>query len=233
MNWGLGVLGAIALGWGCGAIGAVAQIQADSEAKSAAAYRLEGLARRQQGDLVGAIGLLREAVEREPQNLDGQVLLGWTLHLAGEGAAAAQVLEGALRQDPVHVPSLNALGIVYLVQGRLWRSVATHGQGVLLDPGNEVAFYNLSLAFERLNLGDWAVGAAEAAIDREPYNPHPYVALALARWSGGDRSGALGAYGEALKLDGRYGDRGFLDHLREAGFSPDQVLKTDEILRNF
>ncbi|MGA1357276.1 MAG: tetratricopeptide repeat protein [Prochlorothrix sp.] len=225
---GLGLVGTIALGCSFGT-GAVAQ----TGAASGAAYRLEGLALRQQGDLAGAIGQFRRAVEQEPQNLDGQVLLGWTLHLAGEGTAAAQVLEGALHQDPVHVPSLNALGIVYLVQGRLWRSVVTHGQGVVLDPGNEVAFYNLSLAFERLGLGEWAVGAAEAAIDREPYNPHPYVALALAQWGRGDRSGALAAYGEALGLDGRYGDRVFLDHLREAGFSADQVLKTEEILRNF
>lgn len=224
LGWvGLGLVGLwLGGGEGMGARGAVAQTGAD--------YRLEGLARRQQGDLAGAIAAFQSAVRQDPQNLDGQVLLGWTLHLAGEGEEAAQVLEQSLRQDPVHVPSLNALGIVYLVRGHLWRSVLTHGQGVVLDPGNEVAFYNLSLAFERLGLGDWSVGAAEAACDREPYNPHAFVALALGQWSRGDRSAAFRAYAQALALDSRYGDRDFLEYLPEAGFSPEQVTTTQQIL---
>lgn len=198
--------------------------------QAAADNRLEGLARRQQGDLTGAIAAFREAVRHDPQNLNGQVLLGWTLHLSGQGHTAAQVLEASLRQDPVHLPSLNALGIVYLVQGRLWRSIATHSQAALLDPDNEIAFYNLSLAFERLGLSHWSIATAEAACDREPHNPHPFVALALGHWQQGDRLATFQAYGQALALDHRYGDRLFLEHLIEAGFSPSQVATSQHIL---
>ncbi|WP_052327123.1 tetratricopeptide repeat protein [Prochlorothrix hollandica] len=193
-------------------------------------YRLQGLARRQQGDLGGAIAALQQAVALEPDNVDGQVLLGWTLHLAGEEDQAAAVLAKSLRSNPVHVPSLNALGIVYLVDGQLWRAVATHSQAVLVDPDNEIGFYNLSLALERLELFPWAIATAEAAWDREPQNPHAPVALALARWGQGDQAGAVAAYGQALALDDRYGDGAFLAYLTEAGFSGEQIDRSRDIL---
>jgi tetratricopeptide (TPR) repeat protein len=196
---------------------------------TAVEYRQQGLAYRQQGQLEAAIEAFEAAVALEPDNLSGRVILGWTLHLAQQRDAATQVLRQNLGQDAYHEPSLNALGIVHLVSDRLWAAVVTHGRAVLISQDNEIAHYNLSLALQRLGFACWAIAAAERAIELEPYNPHPFVAQAIAYWSQGDQEAAFAIYQEAAALDSRYWDGYFLGYLDEAGFSPEQIEQSREI----
>ena len=86
------------------------------------------------------------------------------------------------------------------------------------------------LAFERLQSYESAINTAQRAAQLEPTNPHPLVALSLAHWQSGDRSAAQAAYQKAYNLDARYRDRVFLNHLQQAGFSPDQIETTKQIL---
>ncbi|MFQ4135985.1 tetratricopeptide repeat protein [Nodosilinea sp. PGN35] len=201
------------------------------DAQAAGRYRQEGLAFRQQGDLARAIATLKIAAALDPHNPEGQVLLGWTQHLAGFAAPATAALQAALSHSPEHVPALNALGIVYLVDGQLEAAVATHTRAAELQPDNEIAYYNLSLAYERLGQTEQAIAAAQTATELEPGNPHPWVALALAHWSAADSPQATANYRRALSLDGRYTRRDYLDHLEQAGFSPEQIGTTEEIRR--
>lgn len=199
------------------------------DAATAARYRQEGLAFRQQGDFERAIATLKIAAALDPRNPEGQVLLGWTQHLAGFAAPAVDALQTALHHNPDHVPALNALGIVYLVSGQLDAAVETHRRAAILKPNNEIAHYNLSLAYQRLGQQEQAIAEAQTATELEPGNPHPWVALALAYWSAGDRAQAIANYRQALALDGRYSSRAYLDHLEQAGFSPDQIAATEAI----
>ena len=194
----------------------------------AARYRQQGLQHRQQGRMDEAIVALQKAVELDPQSLSGHVLLGWTQHLTGEEDAAAAALKQALALDETHVPALNALGIVYLVDGQLQAAVKTHHRAAELKPDNEIAYYNLSLAYQRLGDDPQAVATAEKATELEPGNPHPWVALAIAHWDTNPEA-AKQAYRQALQLDGRYREAGFLAHLEQAGFSPKQIQLTDAI----
>ncbi len=190
---------------------------------AAAAYRQRGLQLRQGGEMTAAIATLKTAVALDPNHIPGQVLLGWTQHLAGQRPQAITTLQRALAQQPEDIPALNAQGIVYLVEGDLAAAIATHTQAKTLKPDNEIAYYNLSLAYQRLPDLSQAIDHAQQATDLEPYNPHPWVALALAHWSAGDTTAAQTAYGTALDLDGRYRDRAHLDHLSRAGFSAEQI----------
>ena len=199
------------------------------DAAGAAIYRQRGLAFRQQGNFEQAIATLKIAAALDPRHPEGQVLLGWTQHLAGNAIPAATALQTALTHSPDHVPALNALGIVYLVDGQLEAAVATHTRAVELQPDNEIAHYNLSLAYQRLGRGEEAIAAAQTATELEPGNPHPWVALALAYWSAGNASQATATYRQALGLDSRYTSRDYLDHLEQAGFSPDQIAATETI----
>lgn len=202
-------------------------------ATSASEYRALGLSYRAAGRYPEAIAALKKAVELEPQNLSGQVVLGWTQHLAGQEDAAMNSLFRVLCRDPTSVPALNALGIVYLVTGRLNAAVAVHAWAAFLDPKNEVAYYNLSLAFHRLQHYESAIATAKKAATLEPNNPHPLVASALAYWDSGDHAAAKLAYRQAQNLDSRYSDRAFLAHLKQAGFSIEQIQKTEQILVAF
>ena len=208
-------------------------------AASASEYRTLGLSYRASERYLEAIAALKKSVLLEPQNLSGRVMLGWTQHLAGQEDAAASSLIQALYQDPVSVPALNALGIVYLVSGELNAAVVVHTWAAILKPENEIAYYNLSLAFHRLQLYDLAIATANKAVALERTNPHPLVALAIAHWDSSNvlkggvsthRTAAQQAYRQALNLDFRYRDRAFLKELQKAGFSSEQIKTTERIL---
>ncbi len=200
-----------------------------ADRKAAQNYRQLGLQARQQGNFPKAIQLLEKAIALDPINLSGQVLLGWTYHLAGKANEATATLEKATTQDPNNIEALNALGIVYLVSGQLTEAIKTHQAAVALKPNNEIAHYNLSLAYQRLP--DLALGVkhGEAATKLEPSNPHPFVALALVYWDKGDKAKAKQLYRQAIALDGRYRQSGYLSHLKLAGFSEEQIQLTRQI----
>jgi Flp pilus assembly protein TadD len=200
---------------------------------SATQYRQLGLRYREQERLPEAIATLQKAVELDPDNLSGRVMLGWTLHLAEQDQAATHVLEQTLHHNPFHIPTLNALGIVYLVNNRLVAAVTTHGWATALKPDNEIAHYNLSLGFHRLQQYHWAIAAAQTAMELEPNNPHPIVALAIAHWDNGETAIDHHVYRQAIHLDPRYRDAMFLRHLEEAGFSTNQIEKSQEVLESF
>ncbi len=193
-------------------------------------YRQLGLSFRQQGQMDEAIAAFEQAVDLEPTNINGQVLLGWTQHLANQREAATVTLRTTVYQNPVAVPTLNALGIVYLVDSHLNDAVVVHTWAALLNPDNEIAYYNLSLSYHRLRQYDWAIAVAQRATELEPFNPHPFIALAIAHWDNDQPDQAQQVFQTALDIDGRYGDRTFLQYLAEAAFNPEQIAIATEIL---
>ncbi|MBV8885064.1 MAG: tetratricopeptide repeat protein [Chroococcidiopsidaceae cyanobacterium CP_BM_RX_35] len=195
----------------------------------ASQYRELGLSYQQQERYSLAIRAMKKSVELDPENIVGRVNLGWAQHLAGQDNAAAESLVQAIYRDPVSVPALNALGIVYLVSNNLAAAVVVHNWAAALQPDDEVAYYNLSLAFERLQLYSSAIATAKRAATLEPHNPHPLVALAISHWEQGDRTLAKLAYRKANALDSRYSDHSFLPQLKKAGFSQSQIQLADQV----
>ncbi len=197
---------------------------------SASSYRASGLSYREQSRYREAIAAFQKATTLDSGNLDNGVLLGWTQHMAGQEEAATQTLVKTAYLDFSHVPTLNALGIVLLTRGNLEDAVWVHSWAVGLQSDNEIAYYNLSLAYQRLQQYDWAIATAKKAAQLEPSNPHPFVALAIAQWGKGDRASAIQVYRQALQIDSRYSDRPFLAYLNEAGFHPDQIRAAEQVL---
>ena len=155
--------------------------------------------------------------------------MGWTLHLAGREPDAIQQLKQVLTQQPTDVPALNALGIVYLVSGDLTAAVQTHQTAVALQPDNEIGYFNLSLAYQRLQRHQEAIAAAQRATQLGPENPHPWLALAIAHWSNSGTALAQVAYTRAIRLDARYGNAARLERLKFAAFSQDQIQLAETI----
>jgi tetratricopeptide (TPR) repeat protein len=203
-------------------------ISADSRAYQ---YREIGLTYREQGRFPEAIAAFKTAVKLDASNLSGRVGLGWTQHLARQEEPATVSLLHTVYRDPFHVPALNALGIVLLTRGYLDDAVMVHSWALSVKPDNEVAYYNLSLSYYRLQQYNWAISTAQQAAKLEPSNPHPLVALAISYEAGGDRQSALKACKEAVQLDSRYSDISFSDQLREAGFSSDQIQAAKQIFK--
>lgn len=199
-------------------------------ATSASEYRALGLSYRASENYLEAIAAFKKSVALEPQNASGRVLLGWTQHLAGQEKAAAESLLPVIYNDPQYVPALNALGIVYLVNGDVTAAVVTHTWAAMVKPNNEIAYYNLSLSLHQLKLYSLAVSTATKAAKLEPNNPHPLVAKAIAYWNLGDFTSAKLAYRQALNLDPRYSSVVFLEHLQKAAFSRQQIAIVKQVL---
>ncbi len=195
---------------------------------SALELRQRGLELRQQQRLPEAIDALQRSVALAPTDETGYIILGWTQHLAKD-PKAPRTLWQALRLNAWAVEAANALGIVYLVRGELKAAIFTHTWAALIKPQNEIAHYNLCLAYHRLDLPDWAISHGERAIALEPYNPHPIVAVALVYWSKGEQEKAVELYRDALALEPAYQDESYLDHLLEAGFNREQIALTNQI----
>jgi len=102
-------------------------------------------------------------------------MLGWT-----QGKRMQQERRYRLYQEPVSVPALNALGIVYLVSGELTAAVVVHTWAAILEPGMKLP-YNES-GFSSFAGVCGGVATAKKAAALEPANPHPMVALAIAHW---------------------------------------------------
>ncbi len=198
--------------------------------RAADEYRQLGLSYRKQERLDEAIAALQKSINLDPQNLDGRIILGWTQHLAKKDEAAAASLWEAIYRSPTSLQAFNAIGIVYLVRGDLSQAVVLHSWAALLKVDNEIAHYNLSLAYQRLKQYDLAIAYAQKAIELEPSNPHPFVALAIAQWTAGDRTKAKTIFREAIGVDARYRSPEFLNFLNEAGFSADQIQTAKQIL---
>lgn len=202
--------------------------QADQRA--ADEYRQLGLSYRKQERFDDAIAALQQSVKLDPQNIDGRIILGWTQHLAKKHDAAATSLWEAIYRSPTSLQAFNAIGIVYLVRGDLPQSVVLHSWAALLKTDNEIAHYNLSLAYQRLKQYDLAIAYAQKAIELEPTNPHPFVALAIAQWTSGDQTGAKKTFRDAIGVDARYRSSDFLNFLNEAGFSNEQIQIAKQVL---
>ena len=199
---------------------------------TAETYRVQGLNYRQQGRFDEAISALQTAVELEPQSVSGHVILGWTQHLATQEQAAESTLTTALTLDPFDVQVSNALGIVHLVQGNLYQALLTHLWAAHLKPDNEIAYFNLSLAAQRINYHEWAIELAARAVELEPYNPHPLIAEAIAHWSLGNRETAQELYRKAIVLNPRYGTLQGTTFLGAAAFNSDQIQTARRIIND-
>lgn len=205
-------------------------VQASSVTQSAADYRQQGIQYRAQEQFPQAIAAFQKAVELDQKNLAGRIGLGWTLHLANRRSEAIDTLQSAILYNPFNIETFNALGIAYLVNGDLTNAVAAHTWATMLNPNNEIPYYNLSLSYERLAMYDWSIECAKRAAELEPNNPHPWVALAIAYQGQGDRVSAQQIYQQAINVDARYRDRRFLNYLSEAGFSPEQIKTAQQVL---
>jgi Flp pilus assembly protein TadD len=120
-----------------------------------------------------------------------------------------------------------------LVNDDLLSAVLTHSWATVLDSENEVAHYNLSLAYERLGEYPQAIAHAQTAAKLEPENPHPLVALAIAHAGKGEVELAQNAFKAAIALDGRYRSASFLNGLDQSGFHPEQISQAKTVLESF
>lgn len=122
-----------------------------------------------------SIESIREGLKLEPQNPEGQVVLGWSLVLSGKLDEGFDSLRGAIKNDPGNVFFNRLYGSLLTQFGRNEQAIALYKDLLERFPNNEelveAAHSGLSVAY--VNLGDYAKGEAELEVlfQRNPEDP--------------------------------------------------------------
>lgn len=138
------------------------------------AVLLEALRLHQAGDFDAAAGLYREALALDPQQPDGNRLLGTLLLQTGRFAEAEHTLRYALSLAPADAETYSNLGAVLIHTGRLAEAIPALRTATSLRPGFADALSNLGEALRQT--GD-AAGARAALVQALAVNADHVNAL--------------------------------------------------------
>jgi tetratricopeptide (TPR) repeat protein len=115
-----------------------------------------------------AEALCRDAVDRNPRDVNMVALLGATLFKTRQTKEAEKILREAIELAPNFAKPHEDLGILLLEENRPDDAVPILRNATRLDPKAEVAFFNLGRALAMLGNGAEADKAFEAAFELNP-----------------------------------------------------------------
>jgi tetratricopeptide (TPR) repeat protein len=127
------------------------------------------------GHIAEARTLAGEVIEDEPQSAEALYTLSMVEAAAGNERARRNALDGALKIDENHIPSLNALGNIYL-RNDVWRLAAVQFDKVLSkDPDNLAALIGKASTLRYQKQPAEAMGMAAKAVELYPDRPEAYI----------------------------------------------------------
>ncbi len=152
------------------------------------------------GNLTEAEQDFRQAIERDPSNLEGHCALGRLLLSRGDAAAARPLLERAAALNPFHAEARVALGEALLSLREAAPAREAFGAVLSEDPHDAAALRGLSAADLAVGNAAEARVVAERAVAADGRNPASWLAAGRAAQAQGDGAAARRAFGKALQL---------------------------------
>lgn len=180
----------------------------------AEALRLLGVLRYQAGDLDGAIGLFRHAVDAGSTDGRAQEALGCVLGEAGRRDEAIHCLQQVAASHPGQRSAFFNLGMMLMEDpDRIGDAVEAFEQAVRLDPANHRARGALARALLCQRRPDDALDQIDEVLDRDPGNVHALAHKTAALSLLGDEAGVatLVDLGSMLHVDRFEGVGSFAD----------------------
>jgi Tfp pilus assembly protein PilF len=168
-------------------------------ADAAAAYN-QAVGAIRSGDVHGAIGFLKHAVELDPKFTRAWVTLAQTYAVTGEPKEAVNSYKNAIKGDPQQSLLYDGLGFL-LGTSKPEEAIAVWQEIVKTTPNNAKAWAGLGSCFLRAKRFKEAADALQSAVNLNPELPEVQVRLGSAYLRAGDDQKALNVYGKALELD--------------------------------
>jgi len=167
-------------------------------------HALLGFIGYERGAMPDAIGHLRAALEREPNDADALFYLGICLAACGHHEAGARTVKRLMASDPLSPLAWLLAGLMPWWTGHVAEGLPNIERALSLDPSN--AIIRWSLGYGRALVGDLGGAAAEAAALREQAPTSPYTAQlsALVDAVEGRRAEALAALRGVQGLDSHH-----------------------------
>lgn len=166
----------------------------------------QGLKRRQSGDREQAERLYKEALARDPDNVDALHLLGLLARESGDHQAEYNLIRRAVEIKPAAAPLHNNLGAALESLERLDEAIRSYEQALHLQPDFAEAELNLGNALLRQGKIEEAVTHYQHAIRERPGMAEARNSLGVALRALGRMEEAAGSYREAIRLNADYAD---------------------------
>jgi tetratricopeptide (TPR) repeat protein len=162
---------------------------------------IEGVRAYQAGDADRAIEILTRAVEKNPDLLMAQALLGDLYRGKDDYVRASIYYENVVRLDPFSFLNYYKLGVTYQLLSRLAEAAGAYQKALVLEPADPKSNMNLGLVYLAMGRLDDAVLYLERATKFAPQNAAAWSNLGVALDKRGSVILAEAAYRKSLELD--------------------------------
>lgn len=149
------------------------------------------------GQMSEAVGICRDALQRDPRNVNMTALLGAVLLKSREFEDAEKYLRRAIELAPTFAKPHEDLGFLLVERGRPDEAVDVLRTATRLDPKAEMAHFSLGRALSVTGKGDEADAAFEASFELNPERKK--MALAAEHHKSGRHDEAARLYRELLR----------------------------------
>src|SRR5262249_20560868 len=129
-----------------------------------ASYYQLGLRYLRNDEPRAAVGALRQAAARQPDDPTVQLFLGLARTALGAYGDAEMAFKRAIALQPTNPPAYNYLGLVYHQQRRYREALAAYRRAVEQDAGYAVAYVNLAASHEAMGQPKDALAAYRQAL---------------------------------------------------------------------
>jgi predicted TPR repeat methyltransferase len=167
---------------------------------SANALLRQGELEHRQGRALGALELVRKAIEIDPDNSDAQNELGDIYRSLGSSRSAVEAYRRALELRPDHPEAAGKLAMVLDEFKPLEESAAAHRRAIEQEPGNAEHLYALAAVCKDMGHIGAAVEALEKALAIRP-EAHAFRRLGAMLCATGRLDEAAAAYEAWLRAE--------------------------------
>ncbi len=158
------------------------------------------------GDLSSAKQLYLEILEKDPDNVEANHLLGVVSFQVGENDTAVRLIRKAVLIHPGYANAHMDLGIILNTLGRSDEAVKSYKNVLLINPKDVKALLNIGNAFMELERFDKAIASYKQALSIHPEYAEAYSNIGNALEKTGDVKNALICYEKALAINPNFTD---------------------------
>jgi len=159
-----------------------------------------GFALHQQGKLDDAQSYYETVLRADPKNFDALHLLGVIAHQRQNHAAAIELLNRAIQQNPRSALAHLNRGNTVKAMGDTQRAIVDFEKAIAIHPGYAEAYVNLGIARQECRQPDEALVCYRKAINLKPDFAEAYFAMANALQDYGQTDAAIVSLQEATRL---------------------------------
>jgi len=116
------------------------------------------------GNLVEADDLITRIVDKHPENIDAQFMLGTIENQKGNYNAGIEILNDVIKKNPTSLNARLNLGVAYTETNQLDEALQQYNKIIEQDPHNYMALSNIGRVYHKLNRFDDAFSVLRKSI---------------------------------------------------------------------